>query len=63
MRYFTQHTKIQKTKISLTEIAQKFSQTRNFKIIPPNIKKSPKYADHPPNAGHGFAALATRGGC
>ena len=24
---------------------------------PPNIKNSPKYADHPPNAGHGFAAL------
>ena len=26
---------------------------------PPNMKNSPKkYADHPPNAGHGFAALA-----
>ena len=24
---------------------------------PPNIKNSPKYADHPPNAGHRFAAL------
>ena len=25
---------------------------------PPPISKSPrKYADHPPNAGHGFAAL------
>ena len=25
---------------------------------PPHIKNSPKYADHPPNAGHGFAALS-----
>ena len=24
---------------------------------PPISKRSPKYADHPPNAGHGFAAL------
>ena len=24
---------------------------------PPISKNSPKYADHPPNAGHGFAAL------
>ena len=27
-------------------------------IIPPISKNSPKYADHPPNAGHGFAALS-----
>ena len=26
-------------------------------IIPPISKNSPKYADHPPNAGHRFAAL------
>ena len=26
---------------------------------PPISKNSPKYADHPPNAGHGFAALYT----
>ena len=24
---------------------------------PPISKNSPKYADHPPNSGHGFAAL------
>ena len=29
-----------------------------LKSSPPISKKSPKYADHPPNAGHGFAALA-----
>ena len=26
---------------------------------PPPISKSQRYADHPPNAGHGFAALIT----
>ena len=36
---------------------RKVIKKRNLKIIPPNIKKSPKYGDHPPNAGHGFAAL------
>ena len=30
---------------------------RNLKIIPPISKKPPKYADHPLNDGHGFAAL------
>ena len=31
----------------------------SLRIIPPPpiSKNSPKYADHPPNAGHGFAAL------
>ena len=38
-------------------IPKKFSQTRNLKIIPPISKRSPKYADHLPNAGHGFAAM------
>ena len=45
-------TKIRKTKISSTIL----------KIIPPPppiSKKSPKYADHPPNSGYGFAALIT----
>ena len=28
-----------------------------FKSSPPISNKSPKYADHPPNAGHGFATL------
>ena len=28
-----------------------------LKSSPPISKKSPKYADHPRNAGHGFAAL------
>ena len=36
---------------------KKGHQKRNIKIIPPISKKSPKYAGHPPNAGHGFAAL------
>ena len=40
-------TKDRKTKIT----------SRNLKIIPPISKRSPKYADHPPNAGHGLAAL------
>ena len=36
---------------------KKVIKKRNLKIIPPISKKSPKYGDHPPNAGHGFAAL------
>ena len=53
------HTMIQIAKISFrfTKIVWKFFQIRNFKIIPHNIKKLPKYADHPPNVEHGFAAL------
>ena len=32
-------------------------EIRNLKkSSPPISRKSPKYADHPPNAGHGFAA-------
>ena len=41
------HAKIQKAKNSFTKTAQKFSQTRILKIIPPISKKSAKYGDHP----------------
>ena len=34
-----------------------YPQTRSLGIIPQISKNSPKYADHPPNAGHGLAAL------
>ena len=33
-----------------------------LKSFPLISKNSPKYADHPPNAGHGFAALMGDGG-
>ena len=42
------YAKIQNKKISFTDAAQKFSQIKYLKIIPPISKKSPKYADHPP---------------
>ena len=31
--------------------------------LPPISKNSPKYADHPPNAGDGFVALTPTRGC
>ena len=40
------------TKIQKTKNLQYF-----LKSSPQYQKKSPKYADHPPNAEHGFAAL------